>query len=292
MIRRLLTCLLVACQLVLAGGVATAVPVASDCGLRAFGAQNTVLRGTADPVGRTPCSGVRPGGRVQFEVGGEEFGCTLNFLFSSRAEDGTVTRYIGTAGHCPLTAQGVRTWEPGAGPAAYAVTEASARKPIGHFVYAAWNLRHDFALIRLADNVEADPQMCHWGGPTGVMSIPTGALTDPASLRHYGHGTAFGATAPARTAVATDLTHPETVFMSGVAAWGDSGSPVILSSGEAVGVLVAIGGMRIPQPEKPGDVGSVQVQRLPHELARAEDELGTNLELVTGPLQPQGESRT
>src|SRR5688572_30611287 len=46
----------------------------------------------ATPVGVGSCRGVRPGGRLQTELGF----CTYNFLFQAPGGQ----RYIGTAGHC------------------------------------------------------------------------------------------------------------------------------------------------------------------------------------------------
>ena len=71
----------------------------------------------AEPAGIGPCEGVRPGGRLETDIGL----CTYNFLF--RGPDGT--RYIGTAGHCILasgpvagTSPGEKLWPKGAGPQA------------------------------------------------------------------------------------------------------------------------------------------------------------------------------
>jgi hypothetical protein len=127
--------------------------------------------GTAPVAGGT-CPGVRPGGRVVTEVGG----CTFNFLF--RAPDGT--RYIGTAGHCIGTGPvwpRERVWPRGSGP----VAEDADRKRIGEFAYAVLQDPKDFALIRLDPGVAASPEMCSFGGPSGVY---TSDSADPVVLQY------------------------------------------------------------------------------------------------------------
>jgi hypothetical protein len=224
------------------------------------------------PVGAGHCDGVRPGGRVQTERGS----CTYNFLF--QGADGE--RYIGTAGHCILPAPSVgeqnageKTWAKGSGPAA-----KTGGKRVGEFVYAVLATPKDFALIRLDPGVEATPEMCHFGGPTGVFD---GTSSDPVVLEYFGNGIGIGNVLPARSAVAVGVSDADHVFAAGLALPGDSGSGVIAEDGRAVGVLVSVGIHGFGISENGVDAGTIGITRLTPQVARAEEVLGTKLTLVT-----------
>lgn len=232
----------------------------------------------ADPVGTGPCDGVRPGALVQTPSGS----CTLNFLF--RGSDGG--RYIGTAGHCILDEEGEtleeedetveRSWAAGSGPVA---RDASGDR-IGEFAYAVLGDPKDFALIRIDDGVSADPQMCHFGGPTGMnRTTPTA----PVVLNHYGRGVIVGDVVPGRTALAaTGMPSRDTVQALGAVVPGDSGSGIVSDDGRAVGVVVTVGvsfGIVGGQPV----VGDVGVTRIGPQKDRAEVVLGIGLSLRTAP---------
>jgi hypothetical protein len=225
----------------------------------------------AAPAGTGPCEGVRPGGRLETEIGL----CTYNFLF--RAPDGT--RYIGTAGHCILAASpvkgsaGEKLWPVGGGPQA-----RTGGKRVGEFAYAVLEDPKDFALIRLDPGVEASPEMCHFGGPTGVFE---GHSPDPTVLEYYGNGIGIGSVAPARSAVSVGVPNPDHVYAVGLALPGDSGSGVISSDGRAVGVLVTTGLHGFGFDENGVDFGSMGITRIAPQLARASEALGVRLELVT-----------
>jgi hypothetical protein len=131
---------------------------------------------TAAPVGAAEtCPGVRPGAIVNSDVGQ----CTLNFLF--QGSDGN--KYIGTAGHCALEAPaiggqaGEKRWAPGSGPVA---TDADGNR-IGEWAYAILQDPKDFSLIRLDPGVQSSPQLCHFGGPTGINS-DTPRIDEPTVL--------------------------------------------------------------------------------------------------------------
>lgn len=214
---------------------------------------------TASPIGTGSCSGVRPGGFFSSPIGG----CSFNFLFSG--SDGR--RYIGTAGHC-LVADGKEThWAPGTGPA----IEVDGRI-VGHAAYGILKGDRDFGLIRLDSGVKASPQMCHFGGPTGV---DTARVSGPVILEHYGNGVAVSALVPGRTSIALNTRDPDVVTAIGVAAFGDSGSG-IMRAGRALGVVVAIG-------INSATIGDIFITRLPPQVARAERVLGTTLRLLTAP---------
>lgn len=212
------------------------------------------------PFGTGECPGVRPGGLIRGTV------CTLNFLF--RGSDGE--RYIGTAGHCALAASGEIAWKRGKGPEAV----GGDGERIGEFAYAVDEGQRDFALIRIDSDVDADAEMCFFGGPSGIYRAHS---SDPFLVHHFGHGAGVGSvpgggpsTLPARSALARDSLDRWTIFIHGVASPGDSGSPVISENGEAVGVLIGIG------------TGDLHVSRLVPHLERAEGHLGISLRLVKG----------
>lgn len=205
--------------------------------------------------------------------------CTLAFLF--RGGDGR--DYIATAGHCILgegpfaSDVGERTWAPGQGPAA---RDASGRR-IGEFAYAILQDPYDFSLIRLDPGVTASPQVCHFGGPTGIY---TTRASSPQLLHWFGHGLLFSQTVPARSAVAPSTADPDHVFAVGVALPGDSGSGVITPNGAAVGILVTVGVHAGSVGTSGVDAGTIGITRLAPQLARAERALGTSLALRTAPL--------
>ena len=227
----------------------------------------------AAPVGTTACPGVRPGASVQTDKGQ----CSLNFLF--RGADGG--RYIGTAGHCilgdsPLGGEdaGERRWAPGTGP----VARDSQGNRIGEFAYAVLQDPKDFALIRLDAGVQASPQLCHFGGPTGTNADRSPA---PTLLHHYGNGLVVGKVLPARTALALGTPDPDHVLATGVVLPGDSGGGVTSPDGRAVGVAVALG-IGLGALGSDGlDVGPVIITRIAPQEARAEQVLGTALTLQT-----------
>lgn len=226
------------------------------------------------PVGIGTCPGVRPGAVVETKVGL----CTLNFLFT--APDGE--RFIGTAGHCILGGDselagdngGEKTWAKGTGPEA----KDSKGHRIGEFAYAVLQDPKDFSLIRLDPGVQASPEMCNFGGPTGINSdISDG----PRTLEYWGNGIGIGTAVPARSAVALGFPNADHVYALGLALPGDSGSAVITEDGRAVGVLVTVGIHGFGIDQNGVDLGTVGITRLAPQLARASQVLGTPLTLVT-----------
>lgn len=229
----------------------------------------------AAPVGTGPCPGVRPGGLVESDKGQ----CTFNFLF--QGSDGS--RYIGTAGHCilgesPIGGEdaGEQSWAPGAGPEA---RDGSGTR-IGEFAYAVLQDPKDFALIRLDAGVVANPQMCHFGGPTGVNSDTP---STPVVLQHFGHGIGVGTVLPARSAVALGMPDPDHVYGLGAVVPGDSGGGIQSDDGRAVGVIVTTGVHSGGLGTSGADAGTMGVTRLAPQVARAESVLGVGLALQTAP---------
>ncbi|MGH8467921.1 MAG: hypothetical protein ACREVY_02660 [Gammaproteobacteria bacterium] len=222
---------------------------------------------TATPFGTGACPGVRPGAIVKSDKGQ----CTFNFVFTGSDRE----TYIGTAGHCILGDSaiggdaGEMIWGPEDGPLA----SNGRGERIGRFVYAILQDPKDFALILVDRGVTADPQMCHFGGPTGVNS-ESGAVV----LHYYGNGVGVGSVLPARTGFARCMP-PDHVFAQALAVPGDSGSGIISDDGRAVGVIVTVGiqfASICPEGEDPGIVG---ITRLAPQVARAAHVLGVALTL-------------
>lgn len=232
----------------------------------------------AGPIGLLQsCPGVRPGGIVTSDVGA----CTYNFVFT----DG-VDRYIGTAGHCIIDpppggsgqAAGVEHfWLAGSGPVA---RDAEGNR-VGEFVYGVMQKPFDFALIRVDRGVPVNPQMCYFGGPTGVNEDVV--VGRPVVYHYYGNGVGLGALIPARTAVSYGMPASDHIYADGLAIFGDSGAGVITSDGRAVGVIVTIGVHSMSLGLDAIDVGVVGITRLAPQIRRAEDVLGVHLTLVTAP---------
>lgn len=217
----------------------------------------------APPIGTAACTGVRPGAQIQTPHGP----CSMGFLFAG--SDGR--RYLSTAGHCVLDADGEKIWPRGSD----AVAKDSTGKRIGTAVYAfrqpiATNGVSDFALIRLDAGVVSDPQMCHFGGPT---SLAAEVDNDPAVFEHVGTG-AGGLRA--RTAVAPQgLYRPDYVYAHGAAFPGDSGGALIRDDGAAVGLVTQL---------SYGPLGNVGINRLSPHVVRAGNAIRVNLTLLTAPL--------
>ena len=133
----------------------------------------------ANPIGTGACPGVRPGAVVESDAGQ----CTFNFLFQG-SDGGATSAPRATASSASRPSAATSASRPGPpGPAPRRATATGNR--IGEFAYAILQDPKDFALIRLDPGVEANAQMCHFGGPTGVNS-DQGAT--PVVLHHFGQG--------------------------------------------------------------------------------------------------------
>ncbi len=229
----------------------------------------------ASPVGAGSCPGVRPGAIVESDAGQ----CTFNFVFAG--SDGRT--YIGTAGHCILGDgpfggdAGEQVWTAGNGPEA---RDGDGTR-IGEFAYAILEDPRDFALIRVDPTVSVNPQMCHFGGPTGINSDTPGLSA--VLLHHFGNGLAVGAVVPARSALALGMPDPDHVFAEGLVVPGDSGSGIISADGRAVGVIVTTGVHSASIGTDGIDAGTVGVTRLAPQLAGASAATGVAYSLVTAP---------
>lgn len=221
----------------------------------------------ADPFGTEDCPGVRPG--TLLHSGSED--CTFGFVFQGSDH----RRYVATAGHCAFdpdperSPAATKTWKPGTGPV---VTGADGRQ-VGRFAYATLaSTFKDFALVRLDRGVTADPQMCHFGGPT---TLTTAVHNDDVQVHYYSQGVGVGDYVPARTGDAFfGLYRADYVYFYGAASPGDSGGPVIDATGAAVGIITDL---------TTPFTGNIGVNRLADHLAAAQKALKIKLTLLTAP---------
>ena len=237
----------------------------------------------AGPFGVSSCPGVRPGAIIQTSTGS----CSLNFLFTDTRGD----RFIGTAGHCLLATTSI-----GGGGNVGEVTFAEGEGPealdgqgnrIGEFAYAVLEDPKDFALIRLDEGVEANPQVCTFGGPTGINDSQPGLL-EPTVLTSYGNPLGLGTGVTAKSFVALGMPNQDHLFATGLVLPGDSGGPVLDEAGRAVGVVVTTG-LHPPSDLQSLvaldglDAGLVGITRIGPQIERAGDALGTDFDIVTAP---------
>jgi hypothetical protein len=213
---------------------------------------------------------------------------TANFVF----RNGTDV-FLGQAAHCSSTSGTTETNGCSAGslPLGTPVTIAGASKP-GRLVYNSWltmQSRHetdantcqynDLALVRVdpADVGQVNPSLPFWGGPTGLNTAGTSALS---TVLSYGNSELRGGItllSPKQGVSLGDTgggwSHTVTTVTPGIP--GDSGSAFVDRSGAALGVLSTLN--LLPQP------GSNGVGDLSRELAYASAHggLGT-VQLVPG----------
>lgn len=225
---------------------------------------------------------VRPGEALQ--VQGVAGTCTFGFAFAGR--DGT--RYISTAGHCVLAGEGARVWPAGKGPTVRLAQQGQpAGEIVGRAVFAenrpapASVDDYDFALIALRPTVTVQPAVAGGPGPNGVNND---LGNTPVVLRMRGQADVVRDVAADRTLLAPSLHSPDHAYATGAAAPGDSGAPVLDSSGRAVGLLFGAGGpafrgggaQQLQYRDSP-----VLIGRLRPVLAHAEAALRTRLTLRT-----------
>lgn len=217
------------------------------------------------------CSGIRPGAAIATSAGS----CTMAWIL----RDANGALYGSTAGHCGVVGQRVRVGGQAIGTMVYAVDQ-----PIGE----------DFGVFSIdADKAHlVDPDMCAWGGATGVWTEEGPVATG--LVRHFGFGVGTGTLAQTRARSGVlDHASATTFAFVGAVAPGDSGSPARASSGEALGVITDLLSPRSPGtgplvPEDPVLLTQLGIgTRLDHGLARVEAATGLSLSLVTG--EPRNE---
>jgi hypothetical protein len=163
--------------------------------------------------------GIRPGAWMIAPAG-----CTMNFIFSRSGQFA-----IGTAGHCvDEVGQNVvlLTLAPGgANPVLVDVGTVLARRDNG--------IGDDFALVSIR------PELYPWVSPTtAVVGGPCGPYTGfgPESVAHYGHGLVIGTGGTPRLGLALTW-RSDSYGWSGLAIFGDSGSPARVTTLPAAGNL-------------------------------------------------------
>ncbi len=231
---------------------------------------STAPAAQGDPL--DPCGGtIHPGARIRTT----HTECTAGFLFFQDVETPTGTDrvwYLSTAGHCfggPVECQDLLD---------AASVEVEGVGPVGVKIFCvSLGVGTDFALIRIHEDLEhlVAPGICGWGGPEGV------ATSDDEVVHHYGHGIGYGKTHATRmrSGYATFLDERSFRFVGTVDS-GDSGSPVRLASGAALGIathanLDAFGLLTHSAPYAYGT-------SIPRALQLAEPDVGP-LELATAP---------
>ena len=209
--------------------------------------------------------------------------CTVNFVFASPDNR---SLYVGTASHCvsgmkvgdPLRVSGVAdavlaycSWGAMEGSATCADKIGDDKVTLDRA------FPNDFALFRIddADRAKVHPAVRHWGGPTGLAGPPAAR----ASVLTYGNSAARDA--GQRGVEAQDAREG---YVTGSDAWwtdvvllgpsvpGDSGSPVLLADGRALGVVKTL------------DYGTNGVMNLDAALAFLHGATGLRVELRTWPL--------
>ena len=158
------------------------------------------------------------------------YGCTANFIFT----DGS-SYYVGTAGHCSNQVGEAVTMQ--VDPTTLADVGTVAKRtpnPPGEGVPPS-----DFTLVRLDPAVVSkwgvNPAIPVIGGPNGVYNG-----CGPEAVLHYGHGYGVAvAQGKVEGGLATNWAD-NSYGWTGFGLPGDSGSPVVTSSGQAAGNFTAL----------------------------------------------------
>ncbi len=173
--------------------------------------------GPAPDASDLRCSLIRPGAEMA-----SPSGCTYNWVFTAGGNT-----YIGTAGHCINAGQ---------------TAHLTGIGIIGNAVFSTGDggVGNDFALIKVnADKVQwVNPEMCQWAGPTGTFTGAT-SFTGKVTVQ-TGHGLvpSVSALVPPRPKTGVGVSYGVDSFTWSGTSWpGDSGSPIRLQGGLAVGVV-------------------------------------------------------
>lgn len=207
---------------------------------------------------------IHPG--VMMYTGGAQ--CTANFIFTNGADV-----LIGYAAHCAGTGAATETngCDAASLPLGTPVEIDGASQP-GTLVYSSWLAMqaqptrpdantcnyNDFAVVRIdpADHGKVNPSIPHWGGPTGINTAGTPALS---SVYSYGNSSLRQGIALLSPKSGVSLgtsgggwTHPAYTLTPGIP--GDSGSAMLDASGKAAGVLSTLALAPIPASNNYSDL--------------------------------------
>ena len=192
---------------------------------------------------------IHPGVRVASASGQ----CTSNFVFTNGSDV-----LLGQAAHCtatsgPTSTNGCRQAQPPL-PLGSPIEIDGAQRP-GTLAYSSWNAMiaageqdaatcayNDFALVRIdpADVPRVNPSVPAWGGPRGFGKSQTGKAVHTFGNSDLRLGIRKLSPKTGAT-VFTDQTgwrYDVATVTPGV--FGDSGSPILNSSGRALGIVVTI----------------------------------------------------
>jgi len=193
---------------------------------------------------------IHPG--VQIITGDSQ--CTSNFVFRAGADV-----FLGQAAHCadtdssPTATNGCDT---GSLPLGTPVEIEGASRP-GTLVYSSWlTMRqvgetdlnacgyNDFALVRLdpADVGAVNPTVPAWGGPTGLADGAEATAFEEQVYSYGNSGLRSGQLSPRTGYIVAKSGDGWSyqVYAATPGIFGDSGSAVLDSDGEALGVLVTV----------------------------------------------------
>jgi hypothetical protein len=225
--------------------------------------------------------------------------CTANFVFF----DGADNVYLGQAAHCSSTSPPTVTDGCLADslPLDTPVQVQGASQP-GTLVYSSWVAmdaagesdpntcaHNDFALVRIspADSANVNPSVPHWGGPVGLNTSGVG----PGALVYsYGNSSLRLGLTPLSPKIGVTLgtraggwDHAPLFVTPGIP--GDSGSAALDPSGNALGVLVALGVIVSTEPTLPVNNPTSDLSRA---LAYAQSHGMPGIQLAVGtePFNP------
>lgn len=194
------------------------------------------------PCDDTHCVGIRPGALVSTPGSSD---CTAAFVLVSANET-----FITIPAHC-VEDVGQKSWfwyrNASTDGRSVGVRPADAEVAFVHPLHKDNNTDAtqfwDIALLRILPEAVADvvPDVCHWGGPTAVMTRPP-PVDDAAFL--YGHGLGFHERAEARLGTRVVFEEERMFFVTTAATVGDSGGPWLGEGLEAIGyeTRTAVGG--------------------------------------------------
>lgn len=201
--------------------------------------------------------------------------CTVAFVL----RDATGGLYFVTAGHC-LSPKGV-VFSAKASLNGLGVTQGPK---IGQVLVVQRNASTgDWGLVKILPEIfpRTSGQTLYWTGPTGIAKV---AKVERLSTSCFYGGTVAAAVSGmqarcGRYTGQSNLGGPVILSFTGLAAWGDSGSPVLdYASGRALGVIISLGAS--------GSGGPVQATGLDYILERTRSVWGLDLSLVTADYRP------
>lgn len=172
--------------------------------------------------------------------------CTYNFVFYKPGTAKTAPRaYIGTAGHC-TDVLGQRMRHPELG-------------EIGTVVYDSDLVRStvDFSLVEIDQQMvsQTNPEVLHWGGPSGIVDPDDLELGDEVDV--YGYGLVVGLNEATRPRQGYLVTSDEKEYQANMPAVnGDSGAPLLHhATGAALGIISRYG-LNVPPSTDQGPLMS------------------------------------